>query len=180
MRPREKYLTVTIIIVIMMITGAAFFFFFMPEIKAIDELQTEVNALITQLSEARKRMDKINTLRAELQQLSAEILALESRYVKEEDLLPAINELAEIAKSKGIEVLDIQPPDISLIQNRNVKKLPVNLMFRGRFLTIGRFLEELKDFRYFVTIEEIEIITEPDIYPEVLANVTLSLYRYLE
>lgn len=177
MKAHERHTTTMLILLIVVIIGGAFYFFFMPKIRSINTLQAEVATLSRRLSEVRRYRDELHSLRDEVNRLSAQLTLTESRFITGEQVLTVINEIADTARSYQLRLVNIEPPDINLISDGKSGSLPVHFRLYGRFIQIGKFIEQLENLQYAITIREIKISSSPDLYPQVLAEITFDLYK---
>jgi len=177
MRARERRTTIMLILLIVVMIGGAFYFFFMPKIHSIDTLQAQVDALSKKLFEVYHYRDELSSLRDEVNRLSAQLKLMESHFITGEQVLTVINEIVDLAKSYHLQLVNIEPPDISLISDGKSGSLPVHFRLYGRFIQIGKFIEQLENLQYTITIREIKISASPDLYPQVLADITFDLYK---
>jgi Tfp pilus assembly protein PilO len=104
-----------------------------------------------------------------------------ARGAKYDSLYDMVREITDDGKNNyHLEFVEIRPPgkDTLLLSNTTTPLVGVPYQFtvRGRYLDIGRFVENLDKFRYFVRVPELEITGRDEIRPFVEARILINLY----
>lgn len=152
-----------------------------PRLAARQRSAAEVARLSRELAETRERVKGIGRLRARVAELEAAEAAFAARVVPRSDLLPVMQQLAKLAQEARVRFVEIAPPGLdTLLQQESptapLRAVPFVVTVQGRYLDIGKYVESLKDFSYFVRVPDFEVTARDDIRPEVEMKLLVNLY----
>ncbi|MGC8797697.1 MAG: type 4a pilus biogenesis protein PilO [candidate division WOR-3 bacterium] len=169
-------------IVIYVVLGiGAWFLLYQPRIKARQKTMAEIRDLQKQLEETKARIAQMPRLRQRKEQLEAEISGIWARVVPRSQMLSLFRDLAREAEQQRVHFLEITPPGLdTLLQEEGpsaqVRPVPFMVTVQGRYLDIGRFVEGLADYPYFVRVPDFDFSAREDIRPEVEAKLLVNIY----
>jgi Tfp pilus assembly protein PilO len=177
----ERRVLVIGLVVYALLAIAAWFLLYQPRLQARQRLAAQCVDLQKQLDETRARVKGIGRLRqrvADLQEASAAFVA---RVVPRTEMLLMLRRLANEAAAAKVRFLEIAPPGLdTLLQEETpqspLRSVPFLITVQGRYLDIGRYVENLKGFPYFVRVPDFEVNAREDIRPEVEAKLLVNLY----
>lgn len=152
-----------------------------PRLAARQRSAAEVAQLSRQLAETRERVKGIGRLRARIVELEASEAAFAARIVPRPELLPVLERLAQLAQDAKIRFVEVAPPGLdTLLQQESpsvpLRAVPFLVTVQGRYLDVGRYVESLKEFPYFVRVPDFEITAREDIRPEVEIKLLVNLF----
>ncbi|MEO0082018.1 MAG: type 4a pilus biogenesis protein PilO [candidate division WOR-3 bacterium] len=154
---------------------------YQPRLAARQRNAAEVARLRKELEATRERVKGIGRLRARLVELEAADAAFAARVVPRGEMLPVLARLATEAEGAKVRFIEIMPPGLdTLLQQENpsapLRAVPFVVTVQGRYLDIGRYVEDLDKFPYFVRVPDFEVTAREDIRPEVEVKLLLNLY----
>ncbi len=156
-------------------------FLYQPRLKARQRNAAVVADLQKQLEETRARVKQIGRLRARLDQLEAANVAFTSHVVPRSQMLSTLKDLADRAVAAKVRFLEIQPPGLDTLleeesQSRPLRGVPFMITLQGRYIDVGRYIESLNSYHYFLRVPAFEVVARDDIRPEVEVKMQLNLY----
>ncbi len=159
----------------------AWFVLYQPRFKAQQKSAAEVARLSRELEETRARVKGIGRLRQRVAELQEANAAFQSRVVPRSEVLTMLRRLAGDATSYRVRFLEIAPPGLdTLLQeestSRPLRPVPFYVTVQGRYSDVGRYVESLDRFPYFVRVPDLEISAREDIRPEVEVKLLVNLY----
>jgi Tfp pilus assembly protein PilO len=160
---------------------AAWFLLYQPRLQTRQRYASERVELQKQLDETRERVKGIGRLRQRVADLQAANAAFIARVVPRSQMLTMLRRLADEAAARKVRFLEIAPPGLdTLIQEETpdvpLRSVPFMITVQGRYLDIGRYVESLASFPYFVRVPDFEVNAREDIRPEVEAKLLVNLY----
>lgn len=159
----------------------AVFVLYQPRLQVRQRNAAQAATLQKQLEETRARVKGIGKLRQKVEELQAANSAFVSRVVPRSEMLTTLRQMAQIATEYRVRFLEIAPPSLdSLLQQESptapLRGVPFLVTVQGRYMDIGRYVESLDKFPYFVRVPDFEINAREDIRPEVEAKLLVNLY----
>lgn len=169
-------------LVIYIVLGVtAWFLLYQPKIVARQKAAQQIAELQKELDETKARIAQMSKLRQHKEQLEAEISGIWARVVPRSEMLGLFRQLAQEAEQKRVHFLEIIPPGLdTLLQEEGpsaqVRAVPFLVTVQGRYLDIGRYVENLNYYPYFVMVPDFDINARADIRPEVEAKLLVNIY----
>ncbi|MBM3322098.1 hypothetical protein FJY69_01255 [candidate division WOR-3 bacterium] len=160
---------------------AAWFLLYQPRLQSRQRTAAQVVELQKQLDETRARVKNIGRLRLRVGELQEANSAFVARVIPRSQMLTMLRRLANEAAAQKVRFLEIAPPGLdSLLQEESpahpLRSVPFLITVQGRYLDVGRYVESLKDFPYFVRVPDFEVNAREDIRPEIEAKLLVNLY----
>jgi len=177
----ERRVLVIGLVVYALLAIAAWFLLYQPRLQARQRLAAQCVDLQKQLDETRARVKGIGRLRQRVADLQEANAAFVARVVPRTEMLLMLRRLANEAAAAKVRFLEIAPPGLdTLLQEETpqspLRSVPFLITVQGRYLDIGRYVENLKGFPYFVRVPDFEVNAREDIRPEVEAKLLVNLY----
>ncbi|MGQ9678168.1 MAG: type 4a pilus biogenesis protein PilO [bacterium] len=177
----ERRVVIIGLIVYIVLGLAAWFLLYQPRINARRKAAKEIAELRKELEETRARIAQMPRLRVKKEQLEQEIGDIWARVVPRSEMLGLFRRISREAENKRVHFLEIVPPGLdTLLQEEGpsaqVRPVPFLVTVQGRYLDIGRYLQELGNYQYFVRVPDVDINARDDIRPEVEAKLLLNIY----
>jgi len=159
----------------------AWFVLYQPRLQARQREATQVAQLQKQLDETRARVKGIGRLRQRLGEMQDANVAFVARVIPRTQMLTLLRQLAQGGAEQKVRFLEIQPPGLdTLLQQESstapLRVVPFLVTVQGRYLDVGRYVEGLDKFPYFVRVPDVEINAREDIRPEVEMKLLVNLY----
>ena len=169
-------------LVIFILLGVfAWFVLYQPRFQAQRRSAAEVARLSRELEETRERVKGIGRLRQRVAELQEANAAFQSRVAPRTEVLTLLRRMAGDAASYRVRFMEIAPPGLdTLLQeestSRPLRAVPFYVTVQGRYADIGRYVESLDRFPYFVRVPDFEVNAREDIRPEVEIKLLVNLY----
>ncbi len=169
------------IIVLIILIILSVLFLYQPKIQARVKIQTETNNLRNQINDMKEQVKGIGTLRKKITQLESQNAELMSHVAPRDQLLTLLRELAKLGEKHNISFLEIRPPGLdTMLQAETsespIRPVPFQIVIQGRYIDIGTYIDNLKQFPYFVKTPEFEITGKDEIRPAIEARLLLNIY----
>lgn len=138
---------------------AAFWFLFVkPEREKARGLERELQVLRRQSEEANRTLSEMEEIKRALMKTREQAASLEQRFLKEQDISRILAQLSQEAQHFGVRILSIKPMEETASNPRALlKRLPVEVELKGRYLDLGRFLEALANGPLLFTFEGLRL-----------------------
>lgn len=97
---------------------------------------------------------------------------------RKEDIPATMVKIIKIGRGKNVRIVSMKPDTSELFSDSRaarLKSLKLAFVLEGRFIDIGRYLEEISDLPFFRGYENIRIEADKEIYPKTKANVVCTL-----
>lgn len=177
----ERRVVIIGLIVYIALGVAAWFLLYQPRINARRKAAKEIAELRKELEETRSRIAQLPRLRVKKEQLEQEIGDIWARIVPRSEMLGLLRQISREAEGKRVHFLEIIPPGLdTLLQvegpTAQVRPVPFLVTVQGRYLDVGRYLQNLGGYQYFVRVPDVDINARDDIRPEVEAKLLLNIY----
>jgi len=169
------------LVVYVLLAVVAWFALYQPRFQARRQAVIEVSELKTQIKDTQERIRQMPRLRQRRDDLEATISGMWQRVVPRSEMLLMLRRLADVAGQRRVRFLEIAPPGLdTLLQEESpaaqVRPIPFIVTTQGRYVDIGRYVESLEEFPYFVRIPDFEIRARDDLRPEVEAKLLVNIY----
>jgi Tfp pilus assembly protein PilO len=169
------------LIVCILLGVFAFFVLYQPQLKARQDSAAEVVDLNKKLEETRQRVKQMPRLRARLAELEEANAAFAARVVPRDEVLTTVRRLADIAQGQRVRFLEVNPPGLDTLLREEtsstpVRSVPFMVTAQGRYVDIGRYVESLDRFPYFVRVPDFEVTAREDIRPEIEVKLLVNIY----
>lgn len=177
----ERRILIGGVIVLGALAVVAILFLYIPNIAKQRKNRAEVARLDKEIKDTKAMMAGIDQLRRKVVESEKEVAEFNARVAKYDSLYSLIQEIADDGRQNyHLEFLEVRPPSKDTLLMTGVTAplvgIPYQLTVRGRYLDIGRFVENLDRFRYFVRVPEFEILGKDEIRPYVEARLLLNIY----
>lgn len=150
----------------------------------------ETDRLVSHQTDSLKALQhyrsEIARMERELEMLREQEAVWEARFLSRAELPSLTDRIIQLGRSLGLSLVRIRPSLQELyamemsgmpVSGQNLMKLPLRVHFQGRFHDLGRFLESLGELPFQVTVSDISISHNREIYPAV--DIYLYLFIYV-
>lgn len=156
-------------------------FLYRPQFAQRAKIEEQVSELKKQLKEYEAMVKDIDRLRKQVISLEDARTEFMSKVAPRAELLTIVRQLIKLAEPHQLVFVEIHPPGLDTLNYNErpdapVSPVPFIITVQGRYIEIGRFLEKLKDFPYYIRTPEFEIIGKDEIRPMVEAKILVNLY----
>lgn len=169
------------VLAIILLVILSVLFLYQPKIQARIKIQTEINDLRKQINDMKEQVKGIASLRRQIVQLESQNAELMSHIAPRDQLLTLLRQLAKISERHNITFLEIRPPGLDTMlqaetSDKPIRPVPFQLVVQGRYLDIGAYIDNLRQFPYFVKVPEFEITGKEEIRPAIEARLLINIY----
>lgn len=169
------------VLAIILLVILSILFLYQPKIQARIKIQTEINDLKKQINDMKEQVKGIGSLRRQIVQLESQNAELMSHIAPRDQLLTLLRQLAKISERHNITFLEIRPPGLDTMlqaetSDKPIRPVPFQLVVQGRYLDIGAYIDNLRQFPYFVKVPEFEITGKEEIRPAIEARLLINIY----
>lgn len=176
----RRILLIGLVLYVVLAIGA-WFLLYQPRLAARQRNAAQAAELQKQLDETRARVKNIGKLRQRVAELQEANAAFVSRVIPRTELLTVLRRLSKGAADQKVRFLEIQPPGLdTLIEQESpttpLRGVPFQITVQGRYLDIGRYVEGLSRFPYFVRVPGFDVVAREDLRPEIQCKLLVNLY----
>jgi len=166
------------LLVIIIIFGV---FLYRPKIVRSRAAETEVANLRKQVIENGAKAGDLYNLRKQVVNLEEAQRAFMAKVAPRNEMLSIVQQLVTLAEPYHLIFSKILPPGLDTLmhsdnQDRPLQPIPFLITIQGRYLDIAQYIENLKEFPYFVRTPEIEIIAKEEIRPVIEIQLLINIY----
>jgi len=166
------------LLVIIIIFGV---FLYRPKIVRSRAVDTEVANLRKQVKENEAMARNLDNLREQVVNLEESQRAFMAKVAPRNEMLSIVRQLVTLAEPYHLIFSEIRPPGLDTLmrsdnQDRPLQPIPFLITIQGRYLDIAQYIENLKEFPYFVRTPEIEVIAKEEIRPVIEIQLLINIY----
>jgi Tfp pilus assembly protein PilO len=182
----ESRLTLILAVVLLFVMCLAWFFvFYQPRKVEVYALKQDTENLLVKLRSFRVTDKQIVSLEKQIEKLEEEIAVTQSKVFAKSNLPFIVRQIEKKGRIYGLKFSNILPEYDSLVrfpeaeeQRSDLIKLVVHFKIQGSYKNFGKFIENLADLPFFISLGEISLYYNEDIYPEL--EITLDVVLYLQ
>jgi len=145
--------------------------------KEIDDIMLQIRSITVSPVE-------LASLEREYETLEKEVQEEEARIYPKSRLGFVTEQISRRGRVYNLRFISITPSFDTLFPLQGLKKgdsplikLPVEFEIQGRYRDFGRFLESLRHLPFAFSIEEVKLVSDPKLYPDL--NITMTGFIYL-
>ena len=177
----ERRVLLIAIVVCILLGVFAWFVLYQPQMESGRRSDSQTAQLQKELEETRAQIRGIGRLRARVVELEEASAAFAARVMPREEMLDMMKQLAGMAQAQRVRFLEVSPPGLDTLleeesASRPVRNVPFYITLQGRYTDIGRYVESLDRFPYFIRVPDFEVVARQDLRPEVEVKLLLNLY----
>jgi Tfp pilus assembly protein PilO len=156
-------------------------FLYIPNVAKRNRNIAEVQRLDKEIQDLTQMAKGIGELKRKVVESEQQVAEFNARVARYDSLYSLIREITEDGKNNyHLEFVEIRPPGKDTLLMSGVSSpligIPYQFTVRGRYLDIGRFVESLDRFRYFVRVPEFEVLGKDEIRPYVEARLLVNVF----
>ncbi len=171
-----------ILISIFVVSSVAWYLmFYEPLGSEIQKTENKLSALNQQMRNVRQAERKLDHVEQKLEKSKEELSQIKSRFVNRDNLSYVTKKLREMALKYNLEIEDFSPVLDSYFEesgNDRVKALPIALTVIGRYLDIGKYIQNLEQLDFYLIPMEINIDKKVFEKNDLSATITCNLYTW--
>ncbi|MCD6373967.1 MAG: type 4a pilus biogenesis protein PilO [Caldisericaceae bacterium] len=129
-----------------------YYFIYIPQIDTLAKLETQLMDFNSKVHMAQTAKVNLVNMRNRYQTEQDRLQKEKSKFVRKQDLGKVTKALQELAKKYDLKLVDFSPGfrDYFEKQDEKIIPLPLSVTLVGRYLSIGRFLEEWENLPFYL------------------------------
>lgn len=157
-------------------------YFYGPKVTELDELQTKVETLNSQIGHEQRLARNLNKFRKEVKDLEVKLKLALQELPDEREIPDLLNNMSTLARDAGLEVSLFKPsPEIS---REFYAEVPVAVSVEGTFHQVATFFDEVGRLPRIVNISQITVrdpkLPEGEEQMRIKSDCTATTFRYLD
>lgn len=140
------------------LSAAVIYFLVLPTIADIKKMKAEIEAQRIDLENKYRKSKNLKKLTANLKKIEGEIEKLDWLFINQNRALEFITTLEEAAAKEGVSQ-KISLGTTAPLKNYSYKKIPLQIMADGNFISQLRYLANLEALNYYINIKTLEFST---------------------
>ena len=160
---------------------AFYLFIYIPQEQEKTDINSELQATLKKFDKARFAMTELNKIQAELVNQEEELNRFNARFIDRSQLTRITIKIRNFTQKYNLKLVDFTPLFNIYFADTSrapIKALPFSVTVEGKFLDIGRYLENWERQDFFMIPDEI-FVNELSSRTNVLkANITGRLYAW--
>lgn len=184
------------------VAAGFYYFYYEPSQRAVAELRQQIAAKDTELNTARTQAAMVKKLEKEITELEKQLGIFRAKTASSAEIIPLIKTIEEEAQRLDLKVLNMattvqeplltpppgspppsgqkgpgaqaQAPTPGLMPGYT--KVSFNINLQGKYKNLEDFLKTLQNIATFLTVEEVTIRSDENIYPELTSKLDINAY----
>ena len=177
------------IISAMAIVAGFYMLYYDPSNKKIIKMRSEIEVKNKELEEARMQAALFKPLKKQVAKLEEYLGNLKSRLVTRAEIISLIKAVEEEAQRLNLKVIRMStsvhnatPPPTeggapTIPQSTAYSKIVLYIALQGKYNKLEGFQEILQNLETFLVIDELNMGSDVEKYPDLTASIELNLYR---
>ncbi len=165
--------------VVLLLFAGWYGLYYRPARAQLNQLVLKQRALQAGMAEMARAEMQIRLLRQETDSLKAALQQVQKRLANVDALQELIQRLAARGRRAGLNFVAVTPDYTSLLLGQAkgpVQALPISVEAEGRFLSLGHFLEGLRQMPFYFEPTGLGLNYDPTLYPKLKIRVDGKLY----
>ncbi len=129
-----------------------YYFIYIPQIDTLAKLETQLMDFNSKVHMAQSAKINLVNMRNRYQTEQDRLQKEKSKFVRKQDLGKVTKALQDLAKKYDLKLVDFSPGfrDYFEKQDEKIIPLPLSITLVGRYLSIGKFLEEWENLPFYL------------------------------
>ena len=178
------------IIATMVIVAGTYLLYYDPSQKKITEMRNAVEAKDKEIKNARMHVALFKPLKKQVAKLEEQLDKLKSKLATRAEIISLIKTVEEEAQRLNLKVINMSttvqelPPPPPPTEGEAPANVPVSayskivlyITLQGKYNKLEGFQEILQNLETFLVVEELNMSSDVEIYPDLTASMELNLY----
>ncbi len=172
----------TILTVYLLLLFIWYMFIYLPQVQALDEVNTKLNEVSQQVAMARRAQINLKNIKTRFQSEQKELQKEKDKFIRKDQLGKVTQELRRLADKYDLKLTDFSPgfKDYFDAEKKSIVPLPLSISFIGRYLQIGKYIESWGNLPFYIIPEEITLQRVDNNGYDIQAVVEAKLYTWNE
>ncbi len=157
-----------------------YYFLYLPQINTISQLEVKLLEYDNKVEVARNAKINILNMRSRYQVEQQRLETEQAKFIKKQDLGKVTRQLQQLAQKFNLKLVDFSPEfrDYFDKQDEKIIPLPLSITLIGRFLAIGKFIEEWEKLPFYLIPESLILERLDKNGIEIQAVIEAQLYTW--
>jgi len=161
---------------------------YQPVTSRTSELKAQVDSQEDSLEAVRKYKLNVAALQLKINDLEKQTKEWDGRFPERTEIVSLATQILNFSSKHNLELIEMKPSLYELyalekagahMSGRYVMQLPITTRFQGRFLDLGKMLEDITTLPFNMTIADVSLSSAPKHYPMLDIKLRLFLYVHL-
>lgn len=178
-RSLDAKVKIVILLLLLLIPALLFYFFvFDPKTKEQKSLQAQIDQVRAEISKAQAVIANLPKFRKEVEEVEAKFEDAVVKLPKTQEIPHLLRSISDLGRAVGLEFMSFAPG--AEVQQDFYAEIPINMVLRGPYHSVGAFLDKVSKLERIVTAETIKMGGAKPEAGEILltSNCQLVTYRY--
>lgn len=178
----KRMLIILIIILILGYIGWSIFWDSKQEAK-LREVTTELNTSTSKVQAARFAKLNLDQMQKKYAVEKENLSQKQSRFINKNEMSVVAKKLKIFAREYNLKLMDFAPvldTYFSEMQTGKIVVLPINIALHGKYLDIGKFVEDWPQLPFYLIADEIELVRVVENQTMLRAEIKSKLYAWNE
>lgn len=164
-----------------------FVFLYLPQHQKVNRIKKQIDLMQEQIDLTKTMLGDLSQLGLVLGKMQQEMSLFEKRLPAKKQISSILSELSNLAKKSEIDVVSINPEkpiqvisddgEVVKIDQNTLSSIKINMNLKGSYKELADYLKRVQEsLNIFAAIDKISITRVDDIYPELKAKFTLTIY----
>jgi type IV pilus assembly protein PilO len=167
------------IVFVAVLSGAVYMFVVKTEIPLLERAERQELELRATFEDKQRRAANFDAYREQLAEIERDFGAMLRQLPGRTEVPNLLVDISQTGLAAGLEEQLFQP--MGEVQREFYAELPIKIRLSGSYHELGEFVSGIAGLPRIVTLHDIAISpVSPDIYDELMLDVTAKTYRYLD
>ena len=172
------------VLLLFVLSWSGWYYFFSVHLQtALETTETELNNIIDKVDKANMAKNNYQEMTNKYSEQSALLASVKSKFIHKSEISTVASKLKLFARKYNVELMDFSPAFDKYFEVKTQEKislLPLELSVRGRYLSIGAFLENWPELPFYLTQDELALWRIEEKQNDLNAEIKASLYIWDE
>jgi len=175
-------------VVILLALVGWYFMLYQPIISQTQEIKEQLRSQEDSLKAVLKYKANTANLQLQINDLNNEISDWDTRFPARTEIVSLAKQILNFGALHNLELIEMRPSLFELyalekagarVSGRYTMQLPISCHFQGRFLDLGKMLEDVSNLPFNATVADVALSPVPKRYPELDIKLRIFLYVHL-
>lgn len=177
---RRKF-SIVLSILLLAVLILWFVFLYYPQSIEINQVKSRIKEIRNNLASASQATVDIENIEKKLQMEKNKLEDVKGRFVNKDDLAKVSKQIGDFAKNYNLKLTDFAPvfeDYFADTSNTDIKELPLAISVSGKYLDIGRFIENWEKLPFYLEAKQISIQRISPVSNILEATISSKLYSW--
>lgn len=158
-----------------------FILFYYPKKIEIDKIKFRIKEMHKELTSANQANVDLENIETKLLKERKKFDNVRLKFVRKDDLTSVSKKMEDFARKNNLRLIDFAPVFEDYFADTTeteIKELPLDITVRGRYLEIGRFIENWENLPFYLEANKISIQRYTPSSNDLKATISSKLYSW--